>query len=104
METNTIIESCDAVFYENHFTAIPMLDFNQGNESTPLISTEESDRHEPIEPNEPNEPIELRKSKRARTEKSFVPDFIVFLVEVSWIVYCKQTMISLNMDSDPLTF
>ena len=68
------------------------------------MSTEESERHEPIEPNEPNEPIELRRSKRARTEKSFGPDFIVYLVEGTRKAYCKQTMISLNMDSDPLTF
>ena len=68
------------------------------------MCTEESERHEPIEPNEPNEPIELRRSKRARTEKSFGLDFVVYLVEGTRKTYCKQTMISLNMDSDPLTF
>ena len=35
VETNTIIESCDALFYENRFTTIPRLDSNQENESTP---------------------------------------------------------------------
>ena len=88
METNTIIESRDAVFYENHFTTIPRLDSNQGNESTPLMSTEENERYEPIEPNEPNDPVELRRSKRARIEKSFGPDFIVYLVEGTRKAYC----------------
>ncbi|XP_028101612.1 uncharacterized protein LOC114300934 [Camellia sinensis] len=36
------------------------------------------------------------------TEKSFVPDFIVYLVERD--AHCKQTMLSLNVDLDPSTF
>ena len=68
------------------------------------MSIEESERHEHIEPNEPNEPVELRGSKRARTEKSFGPDFIIYLVEGTRKACCKQKMISLNMDADPLTF
>ncbi|XP_028061796.1 G-type lectin S-receptor-like serine/threonine-protein kinase At4g27290 [Camellia sinensis] len=68
------------------------------------MSTEKSERHEPIEPNEPNAPVELRSSKRDRIEKSFGPDFIVYLIERTRKAYCKQTMISLNMDSDPLAF
>ena len=104
MVTNTIIESCDVVFYENLFITILRLDSNLGNESTPLMSTKESEQHEPIEPNEPNELVELRRSKRARIEKSFGPDFIVYIIERPRKAYCKKTMISLNMDSNPLAF
>ena len=68
------------------------------------MSTDESERHEPIEPNEPNESNELRRSERAKPEKSFGPDFVIYLVEGTRKTYCKQTMISLNMDLDPLTF
>jgi hypothetical protein len=63
---------------------------------------------EPIRNNnesgEPSKSSELRRSKRMRKEKSFGPDFIVYLVEGSRDLSCKQKMISLNIDSDPLTY
>lgn len=65
VNVNTIIESLDAVFYENQFTTIPRSDSNPETKSIPLVSKEES------EPDEPNRPIEPRRSKMARTEKSF---------------------------------
>ena len=45
-----------------------------------------------------------RKSKRARVEKSFGPDFIVYLVEGTRESFCTKMMISLAMESDPLTY
>ena len=70
---NKIIESRDAVFYENRFTTIPRLESNQEKEFILLPSYKTS------EP--PSESIEPIRSKRARIAKSFGPNFVVYLVE-----------------------
>ena len=70
---NTIIESRDAVFYENRFTTIPRLESNQEKEFI-LLPYEKSS-----EP--PSESIEPRRRIWARIAKSFGPDFVVYLVE-----------------------
>ena len=69
---NTIIESRDAVFYENRFTTIPRLESNQEKEFILLPSKKSS------EP--PSESIEPRRSKRARIANSFGPNFVIYLV------------------------
>jgi hypothetical protein len=93
VEVNTVIESRDAEFYENRFTSIPSIN---------------NKMMEPIRNNnefgESSESSELRRSKRMRKEKSFGPDFIVYLVEGSRDSSCKQKMISPNVDSNPLTY
>ena len=93
---NTIIESHDAVFYENRFTTIPRLESNQEKEFILLPSEKSS------EP--PSESIEHRRSKRARIAKSFCPVFVVFLVEGTRNSLNRQIMVSSVMESDPLTF
>jgi hypothetical protein len=70
IEVNTVIESRDAGLYENRFTSIPSINDKMVE---PIRNNNES--------GEPNEPFEIRKSKRMRKEKSFEPDFIVYLVE-----------------------
>ena len=108
---NTIIESRDAVFYENMFDRIPRLKSSKDLESNndldplPLMSRE---NNEPLqvsnEDNEPEEHVELRRSKRARKEKTFGPDFIVYLVEGTRKTTCYHSMFSLHVKTDPLTF
>jgi hypothetical protein len=69
VEVNTVIESKDAEFYEHRFTSIPSI-------NDKMV--------EPIRNNnESGEPSKIRRSKRMRKEKSFGPDFIVYLVEGS---------------------
>jgi hypothetical protein len=92
VEVNTVIESRDAEFYENRFTSIPSINDKMVE---PIRNNNES--------SESSESSELR-SKRLRKEKSFGPDFIVYLVEGSRDSSCKQKMISPNVDSDPLTY
>ena len=92
---NTIIESRDAIFYENRFTTIPRSEYNQEKEFI-LLPYEKSS-----EP--PSESIEPR-SKRARIEKSFSPDFVVYLVEGTRNSLNRQIMVSFVMEQDPLTF
>lgn len=91
---NTIIESRDAVFYENRFVPIPK-EVNEENESISYGPESEA---------EPTEQVELRRSKRARVAKSFGPDFIVYLVEGTRDTTCNHTMVSYHVESDPLTF
>jgi hypothetical protein len=93
VEVNTIIESRDAEFYEHRFTSIPSINDKMVE---PIKNNNES--------GEPSEPSEIRRSKRLRKEKSFGPDFIVYLVEGSRVSSCKQKMISPNIESDPLTY
>ena len=93
---NTITESRDAIFYENRFTTIPRLEYNQEKEFI-LLPYEKSS-----EP--PSESIEPRRSKRARIAKSFGPDFVVYLVEGTRNSLNRQIMVSFVMEPDPLTF
>lgn len=53
---------------------------------------------------ESDEPIEIRRSKRRRIEKSFGPDFVVYLVEGTRDSHKRQTMVSPSIESDPLTY
>ena len=93
---NTIIESRDAVFYENIFTTIPRLESNQEKEFILLLSEKSSEL--------PSESIEPRRSKKARNAKSFGPDFVVYLVEVTRNYHNRQIMVSSVMEPYPLTF
>ena len=92
VEVNIVIESRHAEFYENRFTSIRSIN---DKIVEPIRNNNES--------SEPSESSELR-SKRMRKEKSFGPDFIVYLVEGSRDSSCKQKMISPDIDSDPLTY
>ena len=92
---NMIIESRDAIFYEERFKTIPRLndDIKKMNES--------SQKHKPIDPPETTEP---RRSKQIRMEKSFGPDFIIYLVEGDRNSKCFQLSISPSIKADPQTF
>jgi hypothetical protein len=92
VEVNTVIESKDAEFYEHRFTSIPSINDKMVE---PIRNNNES--------GEPSEPYKIM-SKRMRKEKSYGPDFIVYLVEGSRDSSCKQKMISPNIKSDPLTY
>ena len=78
LEDNIVIESGDAIFYENKF---PFDTKNSGGQrieqnilSLPSSSTSTLKNKEVVD-------FELRRSKRARVEKDFGPDFYVFNVE-----------------------
>ena len=94
VEMNTVIESRDAIFYETRFTVIP----NNVNSNTPVETVTISKR------TVTEDPPKIRRSKRARKEKSFGPDFIVYLVEGTRDIHVRQTEILPAIDSDPLTF
>ena len=61
---NTIIESQDAVFYENRLKSSKDLESNNDSELLSSISTEDNDSiEEQHEDNEPIEQVKLRRSK-----------------------------------------
>lgn len=78
---------CDSIC-ENRFDRIPRLKSSKdlesynGSEDYPLMSEEENEPLKVLgEGDESVEQVELRRSKRVRREKTFGPDFIVYLVE-----------------------
>ncbi|KAH9715709.1 hypothetical protein KPL71_021156 [Citrus sinensis] len=95
VEINTIVESRDAIFYENRFSTIPKSIDSQENDKQIEIGQKRDAN---------NEQNHLRRSKRIRTIKSFGPDFIVYLVEGTRDSQSKQTMITPIIESDPLTY
>ena len=77
IENNVIFESGDAIFHEEKF---PFKSKNSGGKevrenvlSQPSSSTPHTQNHENLE-------IKLRRSKRARVEKYFGPDYYVLML------------------------
>jgi len=90
-----VIESRDAIFYENNFTTIPKS--TNLNVVVPIVR-EDNKR------NANEEPPELRRSKRARKRKTFGLDFIMHLVEGTRYSHINQTAITQSIEFDPLTY
>ncbi|KAG7553092.1 Zinc finger CCHC-type [Arabidopsis thaliana x Arabidopsis arenosa] len=93
---HTVIESRDAIFDENRFSSIP-----RPKDLVPSSSgtKEGEDMFVP-----PNESPTLRKSKRGRIEKSFGPDFQLYLVEGSRDEIGFQYSYCYHIDDEPRTF
>lgn len=90
IEINTIIESRDAIFDERRFTSIPKV-----SKHISLIDTNKEVQARVEEP---------RRSKRARTKKDYGPDFFMYLVKGTRESKSSQTLVALNIESDPKTY
>ena len=97
IEINTVIESRNAVFYENRFTSISRTINNKTIVELPLGPHVNKRDDE-------SESSMLRRSKRVRIEKSFGPDFIIYLVEGTRDSHSRQIVVTPSIESDPLTF
>jgi hypothetical protein len=92
MSVGTIFESRDATFFEDIFPMryIPSMSCWESDlitkQETPMEFAEESDRESSVSGEDNNEAP--TRSKRQRTAKSFVNDFIVYLVD--------DTLMSMN--------
>ena len=73
IESNIIIESLDAIFHEDKF---PFKLRNSGGEKEKIINETSSTLLKNFETNE-----NLRRSKRAKVEKDFGPDYLVYSVD-----------------------
>ena len=93
---HTVIESRDAIFDETWFSSIP-----RPKDMVPSTSSGVMD-----DPNKDHDTIipEIRKSKRARKEKSFGPDFQLYLVEGSRESVVTQVPYVYHMEEDPITY
>ena len=75
LENKIIFESGNAIFHEKKF---PFKLKNSGGEENILSQPSSSTSHLQ---NQENFEMELRRSKRARVEKDFSPDYYVFNIE-----------------------
>ena len=108
VNTNTIVESRDVVFFENKFHFNNEI-VGEDNSNIPSSSTSEGS-NKIIENNDDSHVVEPRRSVRPRKEKSLHPDFIssefiVCLVEGDQHnnVVNKHKVV-LNIDDDPKTY
>ena len=95
IEVNNVIESKNAIFYENNFTTIP----KPTNSNTVVPVVREDNKR-----NANEEPPKFKRSKKARKERTFGPDFIMHLVEDIRDSHINQTAITQSIKSDPLTY
>ncbi|XP_077215490.1 uncharacterized protein LOC143850059 [Tasmannia lanceolata] len=97
IDVNTIIESRDAFFYENRFTAIP-------KEIEPTTSVDHPLESQ-TEVGEPSvQPSKIRRSSRDRRDRSFGPDFVTYLVEGTREKLQGSVLLNLSIESDPQTY
>ncbi|GKA87334.1 zinc finger, CCHC-type containing protein [Tanacetum coccineum] len=93
---NSIIESRDAIFDENHFSSIP-----RPNDIIPNAQESQLDDHTDDVPSEIPEP---RKGKRVQKAKSYSSDFQLYLVEGSRDQVGSQYSYCFSIEEDPRTY
>ncbi|GJV54812.1 zinc finger, CCHC-type containing protein [Tanacetum coccineum] len=93
---NSIIESRDAIFDENHFSSIP-----KTKDIIPNSDESQLNDHSDDVPSETPEP---RKGKRARKAKSYYSDFQLYLVEGSRDQIGSQYSYCYSIEEDPRTY
>nr|GEW84873.1 hypothetical protein [Tanacetum cinerariifolium] len=93
---NSIIESRDAIFDENHFSSIP-----RPKDIIPNVQESQMDDHTDDVPNEISEP---RKGKRVQKAKSYGSDFQLYLVEGSRDQVGSQYSYCYSIEEDPRTY
>ena len=82
MHVNTIIESQNASFFEHVFPNKTGQETSTNKRSYDAITSHDLEQYQEQEQEiDQNEEDELRYSKRARTSKSFSPNFLTFLLE-----------------------
>ncbi|GJT30997.1 zinc finger, CCHC-type containing protein [Tanacetum coccineum] len=93
---NSIIESRDAIFDENHFSSIP-----RPKDIIPNVQESQMNDHSD---DVPSEILEPRKGKRVRKAKSRGSDFQLYLVEGSRDQVRSQHSYCFSIEEDPKTY
>ncbi|GKB04515.1 zinc finger, CCHC-type containing protein [Tanacetum coccineum] len=93
---NSIIESRDAIFNENHFSSMP-----RPKDIIPNLKESQRDDHSDDVPSETPEP---RRGHRARKAKSYGSDFQLYLVEGSRDQVGSQYSYCYSYEEDPRTY
>ena len=94
---NKVIESRDAIFQEYIFDSL-----SRSQEITNSDEQEISNNN--ISNNDMSEFVELRRSKRIKRQKTYGPDFFMFLVEGSREKINNKISMCLNVENDPQFF
>ena len=79
LETQEINESVDVQFFE-HLTKFSTLNQGLENNNPTVDSSNLEENSQPISSSKTTNDVEPRRSKRQRTEKTFGPDFVIYLV------------------------
>ena len=103
LETQEIIESVDVQFFE-HLTKFSTLNQGLENNNPTVDSSNLEENSQPISSSETTNDVEPRRSKRQRTEKTFGPDFVIYLVEGDLNETKNKTKFVLNVEDEPTTF
>nr|GEV38135.1 zinc finger, CCHC-type [Tanacetum cinerariifolium] len=93
---NSIIESRDAIFDENHFSSIP-----RPKDIIPNVQESQMDDHTD---DVPNKILKPRKGKRVRKAKLYGYDFQLYLVEGSRDQVGSQYSYCYSIEEDPRTY
>ena len=105
IDTLEVIESVDVEFFENQTIENPLR--SSSPEPTKTNDTND-DEYAPAQNSKeisvPDDSTELRRSKRARIEKDYGPDFITYLVEGNKDEVLNVTRYVMNVDDDPKTY
>ncbi|GJY40328.1 zinc finger, CCHC-type containing protein [Tanacetum coccineum] len=99
---NSIIESRDAIFNENRFSSVPRpsLKIPNGTGDIGGLVVPEEVTEKVVQQPKPK----LRKSKKNRTPKNFVPKFQLYLIEGTRGEVSDQHSYYFNVKDDPKTF
>ena len=102
ISVNTIIESRDARFDENRFKTIPKAhEISKENVSTEIPITTEGNNDDSFSDYQQVKP---RRSTRQRRQKTFGPDFEMYLVEGDRKGLIREYPIIYHLDEDPQTY
>ena len=105
LDTLEVIESVDVEFFENQTVEIPLRSSSPERSMTNDINDDDyAPAQNSKEVSVQDNSTEQRRSKRARIEKDYGPDFITYLVEGSKDEVLNVTKYVMNVDDDPKTY
>nr|GEU47351.1 putative ubiquitin carrier protein [Tanacetum cinerariifolium] len=108
IQKNTVMESRNASFFEHIFPCLSKETRSSSRLDDEVVKDKihrddndlQDERQDQIE----EEEVELRRSKRARNEKSFGPDFVSFMVENEPTSYQEAEIVDLPLGCKPLGY
>ncbi|GJX21866.1 retrovirus-related pol polyprotein from transposon TNT 1-94 [Tanacetum coccineum] len=108
IQNNAVTESRNASFFENIFPCLTKETGSSSRLDDEVVQDkrqrDDNDLHDERQDQLEEEEVEPRRSKRARTEKSFGPDFVSFMVENEPTSYREAELVDLPPSCKPLGY
>ncbi|GJV25723.1 retrotransposon protein, putative, ty1-copia subclass [Tanacetum coccineum] len=108
IQKNVVMESKNASFFENIFSCLTKETGSSSRLDDEVvqdkIQRDDNNLHDERQDQLEEEEVEPRRSKRARTEKSFGPDFVSFMVENEPTSYQEAELVDLSPSCKPLGY